>query len=210
MSDREAERALVEAAIAGDIAALEQLLAYNFDAVERHVALGIPTDLQRQLDAEDIVQVVFTQSFRDISRFESRDDASFLSWLKGIADHRLADAIKYIRRQIRGGDRHRLSASELAKTSTIATLIDFVGHDSHLPDDSAIRREAEKAMHVALAGLPDDQRHALIAHCLQGTAVEQIAQEMGRTTGAVRGLIDRGKKSLREAMGRASNWFSSR
>jgi RNA polymerase sigma-70 factor (ECF subfamily) len=210
MSNDRGERALVDAAIAGDIAALEQLLSVHFDALERHVAPRIPADAQRQIGAEDIVQEVFSNAFRDISRFQCRDDASFLGWLKTIADHRLADAIKHLGRKKRGGGHHQLTASQVAKTSAVATLIDIVGHDSHLPDDSAIRREAEKAMHVALAGLPEDQRLALLSHYIQGDDVAQIASRMGRTVGAVRGLIDRGKKNLAAAMGRSSRWFSSR
>ncbi len=210
MSESFSEAALVDGAVAGDMAALEQLLSVHFTALERHVAPKISADVRRQLGAEDILQEVFAHAFRDIAKFEHREGANFLAWLKTIADHRLDDAIKHIRRKKRGGDRHQLSKGDMAKSSTMATLIDLVCHDSHLPEKSAIRREAERAMQIALAGLPDDQRDALYAHYLQGQGVEQIAEQMGRTTGAVRGLIDRGKKKLAEAMGRSSQWLSSR
>jgi len=210
MSEPVADDSLIGAAIAGDTAALEQLLLTHFPALERHIEPQMPPDDRRHFSAEDILQDVFVQAFRDIRQCNCRNDVSFFAWLKAIADHRLADAIKRIGRKKRGGDRHQLSRENLAATSTFGTLIDVVYHDSHLPDDSAVRREMEMAIQVALASLPENQRDALRAHYLLNKDVDLIAREMGRTTGAVRGLIDRGKKRLAKAMGRSSQWFSSR
>jgi RNA polymerase sigma factor (sigma-70 family) len=204
------EKALAEAAVAGDTAALEQLLLLNFPALERHVEPRIPAEARRQLGTEDVLQEVLAQAFRDIKQFQYREDASFLAWLKMIADHRLADALKRIGRKKRGGDQHRLTSGDFAKTSTVAMFLDIVAHESRVPDDSVIRLEATQAIHVALASLPENQRDALRARYIDGQEVEQIAEQTGRTAAAVRGLIKRGKEGLAEAMGRASQWLSSR
>jgi RNA polymerase sigma-70 factor (ECF subfamily) len=204
------EPALLDAAIGGDTTALEQLLMNHFVALERHLGPRIPTEAKRQLGVEDVLQDVLAQVFRDIKQFQSREGASFFAWLKTIADNRLADALKHLGRKKRGGDQHRLSSIEFARTSTIFTLIDVVGYDSHLPDDSVQRREAEKAIHIALATLPEDQREVLRARYINGLDVDQIAEHLGRTPAAIRGLIKRGKAKLAEAMGRSSAWLSSR
>jgi RNA polymerase sigma factor (sigma-70 family) len=210
MSELVADKALVDAAVAGDCAALEKLLISHLPALERHIGRQMPTDARRELGAEDVLQDVLSQAFRDIKHFENREDASFLAWLKSIADHRLADALKRIGRKKRGGDFNRLSSADVAKTSAVATLIDIVCHDSHLPDDSAMQREAEVAMQVALASLPSNQREAIQARYLWNKGVDEIARDTRRTPGAVRGLIDRGKRKLAEAMGRSSRWLNSR
>ena len=70
--------------------------------------------------------------------------------------------------------------------------------------------EAEQAIRVAIAGLPADQADAIHLRYLQGKSVAEIAADTGRTEGAVRGLIHRGKLSLAEAMERSSRWLSSR
>jgi DNA-directed RNA polymerase specialized sigma24 family protein len=59
-----------------------------------------------------------------------------------------------------------------------------------------------------MARLPADQREAIRESFLNGKTIEGVAQAMGRTVDAVRGLIHRGKKNLAEAMGRSSKWFS--
>jgi RNA polymerase sigma-70 factor, ECF subfamily len=210
MPELTSERILLDAAVAGDTVAIEQLLLSNFQALERHIEPRIPAEARRQLGVEDVLQEVLAQAFRDISRFHYREDSTFFAWLKTIADHRLADALKAFGRKKRGGDQHRLSARDFARTSSIATLFDIVGHDSHLPDDSAQRHEAEMAIRVALASLPEDQRDVLWARYIDGQEVDDIARKLGRTAAAVRGLIKRGKTKLAEAMGRSSEWLSSR
>jgi RNA polymerase sigma-70 factor (ECF subfamily) len=204
------EKALAEAASSGDAAALEKLLLTNYSALEHHIGPHVPADANRHFGLDDIVQEVFCQAFRDIGQFQYRDDASFLAWLKTIADHRLADALKHKGRKKRGGGHHQLSSADVAKASTVATLLDIVCQDSHLPDDSAVRREAENALQIALAGLPDDQREAIRDRFLQGIEVEEIADRMGRSPAAIRGLIKRAKENLAVAMGRSSRWLSSR
>ncbi len=203
-------KGLFDAAIAGDTAALEQLLMHHFAALERYIEPRISAEARRHLGVEDILQEVLAQAFRDIGRIECRDEGAFFAWLKKVAENRLMDALRRIGRKKRGGDQHRLSSVDFAKASTIATLIDIVGHDSHLPDDSVQRHEAEKAIQIALASVPEDQREALRARFLEGQEVDQIAKQMRRTPAAVQGLITRGKASLAQAMGRSSVWLSTK
>jgi RNA polymerase sigma factor (sigma-70 family) len=144
--------------------------------------------------------------FRDIGRFQPRGDGSFFAWLRTIADHRLIDALRKLDR----GGAHQLSAARFGSSSSIVDLVDVVCHDSDSPSKHVRKQEAARAMQVAIAGLPEDQKEVIRLHCLEQKPVEEIARETGRTDAAVRGLIHRGKKNLAEAMGRSSRWLSSR
>ena len=68
-------------------------------------------------------------------------------------------------------------------------------------------QKAVEALQVAITGLPDDQRQAIHLN-LSGLSLDEIAETMNRTEAAVRGLLHRAKRALREAMGRSSKWFS--
>jgi RNA polymerase sigma-70 factor (ECF subfamily) len=210
MSDRDLEIALLNDAIAGDVVAFEQLLLKHFSALKRHIEPQIPPSVRRQLAAEDVLQETFAQAFRDISRVNSTSSASFYAWLKSIADHRLIDALRRVRRTKRGGQHHQLPGDVAKTDETIATLIDVMCHDSHPPDRSAARHEAEKAIRVAVATLAATQRDVICARYFSGKTIDEIARETGRTPGAVRGLIRRAKENLRAAMGRSSDWLSRR
>jgi RNA polymerase sigma-70 factor (ECF subfamily) len=210
MLESHEESTLIEAAVRGDAGALEQLLLTHFSVLQRHIAPKIPAAARRHLAVEDVLQDTFAQVFRDISQFDSRANGSFLGWLKTIAEHRLADTLKRIRRKKRGGNQHQLSVADVAKTSTVANLIDLVYQDSKSPFKSVVRRDRERAIRIAVAGLPPDQRDVIGARFFEGKTVGEIAQTTDRTDGAVRGLIHRAKEKLREVMGRSSRWLSSR
>lgn len=210
MSTTDQERDLITKAIGGDTVALEYLLLDHYSHLEAHVTPKIPSHARRQIAAEDIMQDVFSQAFRDIAKYEARDGASFFAWLRTIADHRLTDALRRLGRKKRGGDHQQLSQAALAQTSSVVDLIDMVCHESHAPDSSVAHREAAQAIHIGVANLPDDQRRVIRERFFEGKTVEEIATGMDRTTGAVRGLIHRAQKNLAEAMGRASQWLSSR
>ncbi len=172
------------------------------------MAPKIPDRFRSQLSVEDVLQDVFVQAFRDIEKFEVRPDASFYAWLRSIADHRLADAIRRLSRRKRGGEFRQLHRATADQNSSIAELIDIIGQESHSPSRSVARHEAAHAIQVGVATLPDDQREAIQAKFFEGKSLDEIAAEMGRTKDAVRGLIHRAQKNLADFMGRSSQWLS--
>jgi RNA polymerase sigma factor (sigma-70 family) len=53
----------------------------------------------------------------------------------------------------------------------------------------------------ALASLAADQREALVLHYGQGCTLAEVSVHLGRTPGAVAGLLKRGLKNRREQLG---------
>ena len=203
MSELVVEHSVLVAAVGGDASAIEQLLLACYSPLQQHIEHKIPVRARRHFGAEDILQLVFSQAFRDIARFEPRGDGSFFAWLRTIADHRLIDEL---RKFDRGNE---CSPSNFGNNSSLAELIDIVCPDSNSPSKHVRRQEAFQAAQVAIAGLPEDQQVAIRLHWLEQKSPEEIGRETGRTEAAVRGLIYRGQKKLAEAMGRASQWLSS-
>ena len=60
------------------------------------------------------------------------------------------------------------------------------------------QHEAERALHVAIAGLPDDYRQVIRLRYLEGKSIAETAAAMDRTSNAIRALTDRAKKKLQE------------
>src|SRR5262245_15160219 len=178
------ELRLVAAAIGGDRVALERLLLANYDALAMQVAARLPARLQATQAVEDILQVTFCQAFRDIGRFEQREDASFGNWLARLAENRLLDAIKQHDCAKRGGDvKHVTEAA--ADESRVLPLWDWIAADDTSPSSVIARDEALHALNVALAALPTDQRQAVQLRILEGKSLEDAAQIMGRTPDAI-------------------------
>ncbi len=78
------------------------------------------------------------------------------------------------------------------------------------PSQSIARREAIQAVQVGVAGLQVDQREAIRRHYIEGQSLVETAESMGKTVGAVRALIYRGKCKLQEKMDRSAVWMKSK
>jgi RNA polymerase sigma-70 factor (ECF subfamily) len=199
---------LIERAVRGEQVALERLLLDHYAPLAAHIARRIPATLQSVVGVEDIVQSTFTNVFQSIRAYEVRDDASFLSWLVAIAENQLRDAVRAKKCKKRGGDRVRVQNVTAEERSREIQLLDVLIGPDHTPSRSAARREGMQAIRAALIGLPEEYRRAIELRYFDGYSVEETAILMGRTTGAVRGLVDRARRQLREALGRASHYLS--
>jgi RNA polymerase sigma-70 factor (ECF subfamily) len=201
---------LIQRAVRGERAALERLLLDHFAPLSAHVAKRMPPSMQSAVGAEDIVQLTFTNVFQSIDKYEVRSDATFLSWLLAIAENQLRDVVRAHKRKKRGGDRVRVEDAANEEQNHEVQLLDILVGPDHTPSRSAARREGMQAIRMALAELPEEYRRAIELRYFDGYSMEETAILMGRTTGAVRGLVDRARRQLRESLGRASHYISEK
>lgn len=200
------ESELTQAAVTGDTLALQRLLLANYEALTAYIAPRIPPPLRRTIDAEDVVQEAFQCVYRDItSHFVPRGEGSFLAWARSITEKRLIDKINAESRQKRGGNLQRRSAG-----IQFGSVADFLGlqPDKVLtPSRNVAGREAVEFLREAIARLPSIQREA-VQLSLEGKTPDAIAAAMGRTKGAIRGLLHRAKIQLKEELGTSGKWFT--
>ena len=143
------------------------------------------------------------------SRFRAARPNSFYPWLKTIAERKLYDKIRAHQTVKRGGGQAAVSMVG-SSSGSVVTLLELVANDEHTPSKSAARREAEVALHLAVAELKDDYQQVLRLRYLEGLPVTAVAAQMDRTDRAVHMLCSRAVKKLRKAMGRASKYLSSK
>jgi RNA polymerase sigma-70 factor, ECF subfamily len=203
----ELHQQLLADAVAGDRTALERLLILDFGHVHRHIARQLPDWLRGAMSVEDLLQDTFAQAFRDIGQFNFRSERSLRSWLCTIADHRLQDLIRRLRRKKRGGGRGKSPSPVDANHSSFVELAALVSDGGDSPSHAASRGEVVRAMKVGMSSLPDDQREAVRRRFVERQDYAAAGKAMGRSPEAVRSLVHRAKHSLRDFMGRSSRWF---
>jgi RNA polymerase sigma factor (sigma-70 family) len=69
------------------------------------------------------------------------------------------------------------------------------------PEEALQRSERLWTVVRALRALPDRQREVIVRHALDGDSHEQIAADLGVSTGAIRQLAHRARRTVREAAG---------
>ncbi|MFO0901304.1 MAG: RNA polymerase sigma factor [Pirellulales bacterium] len=201
---------LVERAVGGDRAALQELLVLHCEPLETYLARRLPRRVQGVLGAEDLLQQSLHDAAHGISRLEGRSRAAVRKWMQSIARHRLADALEAHDCRKRGGGWGRAEAIPVGHTSSVKDLVAVLADRAPSPSGDLARTEAVHAVQAGLAILPADQRLAVLSRYFEGKSLEQTAATMRRSPGAVRGLVDRAKHSLREALGRSSCWFGKK
>ncbi|HEX3110233.1 MAG TPA: sigma-70 family RNA polymerase sigma factor [Thermoanaerobaculia bacterium] len=122
-------------------------------------------------DAQDITADVFQSALANLGRFEWRG-APFAAWLYRIASNAIADHFQ-------------------RKSRPAPERLSEVAHDD-------VERRA--MLFRSVDRLPADQRRVIVMRFGEEKSIREIAQEMGRTEGAIKQLQWRGLQTLRTQM----------
>jgi RNA polymerase sigma-70 factor (ECF subfamily) len=164
------ERQLIEAA-QRDPLRFAELYESNFERVYAFVAYRV----RDREEAQDLTAEIFHQALAGIQRFEWQGKP-FVAWLLGIAAKVLAD------RWERLGKRQEVPSDEVEEAAIEAVI------------------EQRAMLFQLVDALPADQRRVIIRRFVDQRSVREIAQELGRSEGAVKQLQFRALQTLRSQM----------
>ncbi len=148
--------------------------------------------LRDATEAEDVAQNVFIQVYKSAQRYKST--AKFSTWLFIIARNL---CLNELRRRMRHPaesldqphpDQEDLPLRQLEDIKTFS------------PPESLLQSELEDRIERALAGLPENQRAALLLCRQQELSYEEIAEVLGCSLSATKSLIHRGRETLKQQL----------
>ena len=93
-------------------------------------------------------------------------------------------------------DISRERSLQTAVDASSARLENWLAAEDLSPSQNAQRQERMLLIAEAVERLPDDQQTAIILRYWQGLKLAEIGEHLGRTTGSIAGLIQRGLKNL--------------
>jgi RNA polymerase sigma-70 factor (ECF subfamily) len=164
------ERLLVEAA-QKDPARFADIYEANFEVVYSYVAIRVAD----RASAEDLTSEVFKKALEKLPRFSWRGKP-FAAWLLRIAANMVADRF-----------RHANRATELSEVEDAGASVQ-IGLE-----------EVERQVRLfrLVDQLPADQCRVVRLRFAEEKSIREIAQELGRTEGAVKQLQFRALQTLR-------------
>jgi RNA polymerase sigma-70 factor (ECF subfamily) len=173
-SPEQAEERLIVEAAQNDPARFAELYELNFERVYGFIARRVGD----RDAAEDLTSEVFHKALANLRRFEWRG-VPFAGWLLRIAANAIADRGQRAGRELAVDDPPE--ASEEARADV---------------DLEEVEQRAR--LFRLVEQLPADQRRVIAMRFAGEKSIREIAEELGRTEGAVKQLQFRGLQSLRE------------
>ena len=156
--------------------------------------------LRAKLDPSDVVQLTLLEAYQGLAGFRGTSDGELAAWLRQILARNLANATRDFGRAKRDAALER--SLEVALEESSAHLFAWLAAEQSSPSQQVQRHEQAVHLANAMSALPDAQREALVMHYCEGMPLADIATHLGRSTGAIGGLLHRGLKELRSQLNR--------
>lgn len=180
------EQALIASARAGDPRAFNALVS-AYQGIAYNVAYRV---LGHPDTAADATQDALLAAYRALPSFRG---GSFRAWLLRIVTNSCYDQLRRKRR------RPQVSLDDMVDDPDYTpALVD--GGES--PEEAVLRDDVRRAMEVAIAKLPLDQRLVIIMSDVEGLSYEEIAAATGASLGTVKSRLSRARARLRDYLTR--------
>jgi len=153
-----------------DPARFGELYEENFSRVYAFVSRRV----HNRQEAQDLTSQVFERALANVRRFEWRG-TPFAAWLYRMSSNAIAD-------------HYHAKARELPL------------HDPEVTDDELQQVERRATLARYVERLPAEQRRVFILRFFEGRSIREIAQQIGRSEGAVKQLQWRALQKLRADM----------
>lgn len=159
--------------------------------------------LRSKVDASDIVQQTMLQAHLARDQFRGENDRQRAAWLRQILTRNLHHATRDLTRDKR--DVRREKQLQAAVDQSSMRLEQLLAAGASTPSVKVQRGEQLLAMATAIEKLPELHREALLLHYLEQKSMTEIAEQIGKTRGAVAGLVRRALATLREQFDEGAN-----
>ncbi|HLC27289.1 MAG TPA: sigma-70 family RNA polymerase sigma factor [bacterium] len=179
--EREADLALVQRCVEGDVSAFETLaLKYQQQVFNLAYRLTGRGDI-----VEDIAQEVFLKCYRALGQFEGR--SSFATWLYRITVNTAINFAKVTRRH---------SVLEMNGPQIDDDRVEFPMEQNREPERSLELRQIRREISAQISSLSPEHRSVLILRDVQGLSYEEIAAVLDCPVGTVRSRLSRARDVL--------------
>jgi RNA polymerase sigma-70 factor (ECF subfamily) len=172
---------LVHQLLRGDVDAFEQL----YDRHSRFVYALVLRIVQQASTAEEVVQDVFLQLWRNARRYDTRR-GPFVPWLMAVARNRALDHLRL------KSERQRRRENQ---TEELPPVFDFPQFEKALDE----KRRAERVRAV-MGSLNPQQKKAIELAYFEGLSHSEIAETLKEPLGTVKSWIRNGLLRLKEGL----------
>ena len=167
--------------------AFEELYDRHFPRISKLASIMLSKVSGCEQDGEFVANGAMAKVYRAIRKEQFDDTRSFLPWLNQITRNAVRDLVC------------KQAADPTIQCSS-GRAIAIAQDTSFSVITTETATENAEEVRLALGVLPEEERSVMELHYLQGFSIKQIGLQLGKSNGAVRGLIQRAKIRLRTSL----------
>ncbi len=183
MLDDTRKRQLIEQARKGDQRAFEELFELSRERLLATIRSHLSAAIRQRTDPEDVLQDTFVRALHSVERFEWQGENSFRRWLESIATHVVRDVVRRQRRR-----------------TVLQFDRDLEGVNTS-PSRAMRRNERFERLRASMKTLSPDYQTVLKLSRMEGLPIREIARRMARSESAVKNLLLRATRQLKQSFG---------
>ena len=186
---------MAERAAGGDREAVDALLRRYLPDLRAFVRLRAGAVLRERESASDLVQSTCREVLAHMDRFRFPSETAFRRWLLTTAQRKIADRADHWATQKRAGEREERMARESgADDERLQAAYQRFSSPSHRV---VVRDEIER-IERAFDQLTPEQREVVTLAHIAGLSRREIAEQTGKSEGAVRTVLHRALARIAE------------
>lgn len=171
----------------GDKRAFEELMKKYFPRVMNFIFRYMGN---REV-AEELTQEVFIKVYKTAANYTPQ--SKLQTWLFTIAKNMSLNELRKYKYKI-------VSMDQQLETDNGQVTMQLQDDGQATPRDDVLQNEKNMVIRQAIAGLPENQRIAVLLRRYEQFTYDEIAQTMGVSSKAVKSLLNRAKENLRDKL----------
>ena len=189
-------RQLLESAMGGDEAAVDQLFNRHLPVVKESIRRRVAHCAQARFDASDVIQETHRTALQQLDEYLLRRPVRFRLWLLRNAQQRL---IEFERKHLRAAKRAIDREVPLPDASSMG-LLGALGMSVRSPDDELVLREHARIVRLCLARLAELDRQVLLLRVFDGLKNVEVASVLDISPDAAKKRFARALERLRDLL----------
>lgn len=192
---------LIRAAVDGADGAFDAVVQNYAARLRWLIRVRLDPALRARVSADDVLQDVMLVVSGRIRSLVIESEGAFWTWLCRVVEQRLVDVRRrHLMAAARDARREQRIAGAATEGGTGRPAEGMLRDEGSTPSARLRTAEQQSAIENALAGLPPSYREVIVLRVIEGLAVAETAEMMGRSPGAVSVLLNKAMKRFNAAL----------
>lgn len=193
-------RRLVTQASQGDRPAVEQLLQRYLPGLRAFIRMRAGPMIRRRESESDLAQSVCREVLEHVDKFQYGNETGFKRWLYTTALRKILHRYEYYAADKRNVLLEMPLAGNGDSSRSNEQLLADAYRTFSTPSQNAMKREEIERVEKAFDRLKDEQREVISLAHVVGLSRAEIAEQIGKSEGAVRTMLSRALAELSELL----------